>query len=92
MTEIDRKFWYKNDKIMTGVLYGGVQEICPGTYIIITTSAKIFPCFRTLASSFLLAAVKLADERPSRVATPAREAPTGIPVQLLARPRKAKHK
>ena len=23
MTEINRKFWCKNDRIMTGVLYGG---------------------------------------------------------------------
>ena len=37
MTEIDREWWYKNDKEMTGVLYGGVQKFCLGTNIIITT-------------------------------------------------------
>ena len=48
MTEIDRKFWYKNDREMTGVLYGGVQKKCPGTDIIITTyDFKIFN-FETL--------------------------------------------
>ena len=45
-------------------------------------SAKIFSCFKTLVSRFLLAAVKLADEKPSREAKPAREAPTGIPIPV----------
>ena len=38
MTEIDREWWYKNDKEMTGVLYGGVQKICLGKNIILTTN------------------------------------------------------
>ena len=46
------------------------------------TSAKMFSCFKTLASSFVLATVKQVDEIPNREATPAREAPMGIPIPV----------
>ena len=45
-------------------------------------SAKIFSCFKTLVSSFLLATVKQAVEIPNREATPARAAPRGIPIPV----------
>ena len=37
MTEINRKFWCKNDRIMIGVLYGGVQGFWVRRCSIITT-------------------------------------------------------
>ena len=38
MTEINRKFWCKNDRIMTGVLYGAVWGFWGGKHIFTITS------------------------------------------------------
>ena len=38
MTEINRKFWCKNDRIMTGVLYGGVRGFWARRCSIISTT------------------------------------------------------
>lgn len=43
---------------------------------------KIFSCLTTLASSFLLAAVEPADDKPNTATTLARGTPTTIPMPL----------
>ena len=43
MTEINRKFWCKNDRIMTGVLYGGVGGFWGGKHIFTTTHIQHGP-------------------------------------------------
>ena len=45
MTEINRKFWCKNDRNMTGVLYGGVRGFWGRRCSIITTLITVFMIF-----------------------------------------------